>query len=1331
LRFDEAAEPIAVGGTLYIPNNSTDTLSAVDTRSGDLEWTYFADAPIRFAPVADESNVYFVADDGCLYSVSQKTGKLNWKVQGGPTERWLLGNSRLISSWPARGGPVLHEGKIYFTTSIWSFMGIFVHCVDADTGTTVWTNSGDGTNYTVQPHGAPAFANVVPQGHLSLTNGKLVVPGGRSMPAVYAADTGKQVFFNYDKRNGGHYVTAGDNFFYMPGATYDCDRGAEVDKRAPVVGDSETVVFLNGSEIEVASAKASFQEVETKDRKGKVVKTKKLVRPTIFKGKIDGVVPNRILVRAGNRLYGTGSDGNVICVDLEKVKNKESNSGFAIGKTARPIFTMLAASDRLFAVDVDNQLYSFGAGSGDPVHHAIPSVKLQPIPFATIQAVDDMLEATKANDGYCFVLGFRNTHIIDTLLEQTKLTVIAIDSDPTVVSQARKRWVITGKYGSRVSALRGNPLEISLPQYAANLVISGRPEQLASEPAQLAKRLEHIMRPYDGQAYFKIDGSSLSLDEKQFRQKKIDDAWQVTRYAELPQTDDWSHQYGNASQTGISGDHVVKAPLGLLWFGGTSHDGILPRHGHGPSPQVAGGRLFIEGPDKMRAVDIYTGRLLWEKELPKVGQYYNNTSHFPGANEIGSNYVSMADAVYVVYGQALLQLDPATGDEVRRFELSGESETPYWGYLAATDDYLIATSSPVQVYSKTGKGKGKPSPELADNETEIIKRNATWQFLAGSDPAANWTTSSKTGVGWKSAAAGFGYGDGDDKTEIAMKNKFSRVYIRAPFDIADPKKIDKLILRLNYDDAFIAYLNGKEVTRKGIQKGSGKNVTKISSHEAEKFESFTIDKSQLRTGINILAIEGHNQTIGSSDFTLDPYLVTTTPKKSNGSATLKPQPRASISTAMAQVRYASGSRRLVVFDRKTGKQLWSRDAKLNFRHNNIAAHDQRLFCIDSLTAAKRTALERRGVDVAQFAPKLYAINLRSGEVEWETAESIFGTFLNYSAEHDILLQAGSRSRDRAVDEIGKGMTGYRGSTGERLWHDPDITYGGPCLVWKDTILTNGTGGYAVDLKTGKKTGWTYNRQYGCNTAIGGQNLLTFRSGAAGICDLANDGGTGNLGGFRSSCTSNLIVANGLLNAPDYTRTCSCAYQNQTSLALIHMPDAELWTFGATDNKTRWGVNFGAPGDRRDKEGILWTDFPSVGGLSPDRKITIDGTVTYKRRHTSTIASDNLPWVGASALEGEATIKITNPLTKSKSPGKIQLVFADSSLAKANERVFNIYVNDKLVAEKLDVNQKVGAGKTLVIEHNVESGETIEIRLESSAGSKLPPMLSGISLTQAE
>jgi len=92
------------------------------------------------------------------------------------------------------------------------------------------------------------------------------------------------------------------------------------------------------------------------------------------------------------------------------------------------------------------------------------------------------------------------------------------------------------------------------------------------------------------------------------------------------------------------------------------------------------------------------------------------------------------------------------------------------------------------------------------------------------------------------------------------------------------------------------------------------------------------------------------------------------------------------------------------------------------------------------------------------------------------------------------------------------------------------------------------------------------------------------------------GGTGNFGGFRSSCTNNLVVADGILAAPDYTRTCTCSYQNQCSIALVPTADAEEWTFYGKNKLEkviqRVGVNLGAPGDRRAPDGTLWLEFPS-------------------------------------------------------------------------------------------------------------------------------------------
>jgi outer membrane protein assembly factor BamB len=190
MQFDVVREPVVQGTTLYMNSSQADAVRALDTRTGEEKWIYFTDGPVRFAPVACQGNVYFTSDDGYLYCVNGETGTLNWKHRGGPSDRKILGNERLISTWPARGAPVIADGKVYFAASIWPFMGIFIHALDAKTGQPEWTNDGDGSLYMKQPHNTDAFASIAPQGPMVVLGDKLLVPGGRSVPAYFDRKSG-------------------------------------------------------------------------------------------------------------------------------------------------------------------------------------------------------------------------------------------------------------------------------------------------------------------------------------------------------------------------------------------------------------------------------------------------------------------------------------------------------------------------------------------------------------------------------------------------------------------------------------------------------------------------------------------------------------------------------------------------------------------------------------------------------------------------------------------------------------------------------------------------------------------------------------------------------------------------------------------------------------------------------------------------------------------------------------------------------------------------------------------------------------------------------------
>ena len=159
----------------------------------------------------------------------------------------------------------------------------------------------------------------------------------------------------------------------------------------------------------------------------------------------------------------------------------------------------------------------------------------------------------------------------------------------------------------------------------------------------------------------------------------------------------------------------------------------------------------------------------------------------------------------------------------------------------------------------------------------VIPKYAEWTYLAGEHPeGTSWTQLDFEGAGWKQGQAPFGFEYKEARTVLDdMKGRSSVCYIRHTFEIKNTDRLAELGLMINYDDGFIAYLNGQEVLRKGVGKGNGQAAREIRSHDATRYLYYPIEDfaQHLRSGMNVLAIEGHNISPDSRDFLLDPYLI--------------------------------------------------------------------------------------------------------------------------------------------------------------------------------------------------------------------------------------------------------------------------------------------------------------------------------------------------------------------------------------------------------------------------------------------------------------------------
>jgi len=154
-----------------------------------------------------------------------------------------------------------------------------------------------------------------------------------------------------------------------------------------------------------------------------------------------------------------------------------------------------------------------------------------------------------------------------------------------------------------------------------------------------------------------------------------------------------------------------------------------------------------------------------------------------------------------------------------------------------------------------------------------------WKYKVPTAPIANWQTPSFSDAAWTNGTGGIGFGDGDDNTVIP--STAISVYMRKTFNIVDSAAIKSAVFAMDYDDGFVAYLNGKEIARSNMNSNQQWNSLATGSHEALLYqglqpEYFVISQTALDTilvlGTNVLAIETHNYLGASPDLSSRPFL---------------------------------------------------------------------------------------------------------------------------------------------------------------------------------------------------------------------------------------------------------------------------------------------------------------------------------------------------------------------------------------------------------------------------------------------------------------------------
>lgn len=169
---------------------------------------------------------------------------------------------------------------------------------------------------------------------------------------------------------------------------------------------------------------------------------------------------------------------------------------------------------------------------------------------------------------------------------------------------------------------------------------------------------------------------------------------------------------------------------------------------------------------------------------------------------------------------------------------------------------------------------------------------------------------------WSTCTTGIGYDTKGTLAPLIGTNVQSQVYntgsaktvlLRLKFNVPNPSAYDYFKLRIKYEDGCVAYLNGAATPVASYAAPASPSFNSLSTSNApvstwQQWWETTIPASDFRAGDNLLAMQGFNTSIASSDFLILPevvgvsslamgmpgYFSTPTPGAANGTATSGP-----------------------------------------------------------------------------------------------------------------------------------------------------------------------------------------------------------------------------------------------------------------------------------------------------------------------------------------------------------------------------------------------------------------------------------------------------------
>jgi len=1310
VRFDEAYHAVSDGAAVYFGSSADNKIYCLDAATGAIRWAFITGGPVRVAPTLSAGKVYAGSDDGFAYCLEAADGTLVWKTRAAYAPDKVIGNGQMISLWPVRTGVLVDGGVAYFGAGVFPHEGIFVCAADANTGEIVWRNDTTGAIGYKQE-----FGGISPQGPMLASKSALFVTSGRAMPAAFSRAGGAfEYYLSPGGKIGGTWaLLTGDRLIGGQDGkrVYDAERGIAAHDTAyawfpgqNLVVTDELAYMTMPTELAALDREAFQHAVEWRED---IEKQLKLVTDEF------GAVAAKHREAPEAERAALQAQMSVQRKRIAALNDEIKRVEAAVHRWRTPCTLtdcLTLAGDTLY-LGGDGAVAAASAHTGAEVWRSAIEGKACGI------AVAGGRMFVSADNGRIYCYG------------QDGKTARVVEQKPAALEPAGEHAALCAEAAEAILAATG-----VTRGYA--LVYGCGTGRLALE---LAKRTDLQIVAVDENPN-NVTAATKLLDEAGLLGPRvIVEQIDLTR---LPYADYFANLI--VSENLLAEDwqppapdelaRVLKPCGGVACFGRPEGGGLFAQdlNPAGVEASLAAAGAFdvglneqhgvwlvvergpLEGAGKWTHLYADPGNTACSDEQRVEGPLGTLWFGQPGPQPMVERHaranapVAMDGRMFVQGENVIMAYDSYNGLLLWERQIPGALRVRVdsdMGNLALTKDalYVATDTECLRLDPETGK-------TLATYA--VPKRNdgspSRWGYLAAQDGIVFGTTG-------KPQKAAYG----------------------AAWDM------------LVTDDGNWRSLEEGDLAE------AGRYADRVKAMMAEYEKPDTRAFWQVQQGGYLWRTMFSFPDWGSVD-----------------------------SPVGAVTERIMDSDSLFAINAATGKIRWAYKGK-SIAHPAITIAGGTIFLADCAASseqkkaamAERAALYEKGLWEREEKPyseadadvrKVVALDAETGEVQWERIIDLTGCGgdrLGLACSDGVLCFFGCFSNhDRFLFRDGslkwRRITALNAENGADIWSKP-LNYLRRPVIIGDQILIEPracelhTGNIVTRPHpiTGEESTWEFVRPgHCCSITSACPNMFFLRGYFLWYYDLVKDDGMMPYGAIRPGCWINVVPANGLVLFPEASAGCTCSYPVRSTVVL--KPKAKrqrvfpfMVQHGAMTPVAHMAVNFGAPGDRRDDSGTLWTAYPhppnnSFHTYGLDFKLDMEfierPDFFCKSAEGAPIDGTALPWVFSSGCRGLSDLEIPL-LDEGQGPGTytVRLYFNDTENIGVKQRTFSVKLQGKKVLDDFDIIAEAGgAPGTAVVKEftGIKVDENLRVQFVPKKGDLLDrqmPVINGIEIVRED